>query len=460
MELERRCRERPDHAVSYSLRNTTTFLLRTSRDFDQMNQTVSAPRTPTNIGIYMKSLQPTAPSYQRTQEVVLEGLQQLNVPQFHFVVFTEAIPPEFKDSSQISYVEIARLSRAEVVAYRWKQLIAGIARRALRVIGAESSAAYKRVTDWAAYHPAYFRQLRELNIRLIWNPTKDVMPAFVPFIRAVWDSNGFIHPMFPEFSYVRDTSNWHESNVRLLERASYVIVGNEQAKKEVTELYSVYSGKVRIVPMPTPTLPPPQCGRNSVRRPYVFYPGRFQPHKNQIVLVYALKSLRDRWGIVLNCVFSGLDDGNLSYVMRAAESLGVREQIEYVGNVSLEELADLYRNAMALVYCSMVGPDNFPPLEAMSVGCPVITAEFPGAREQYCDAAMFFDPTNEAQLAECIKRLLDDAGLRKTLIGNGLQRAAQWTASDYAKAMVKIFDDFALVARAWERCDSEFVLIS
>ena len=46
--------------------------------------------------------------------------------------------------------------------------------------------------------------------------------------------------------------------------------------------------------------------------------------------------------------------------------------------------------------------------------CALVLA---GAREQYGDAAIFFDRTNEAQLAECIKRLLDDAQLRKTLIG-------------------------------------------
>src|SRR5207244_1792711 len=109
-------------------------------------------------------------------------------------------------------------------------------------------------------------------------------------------------------------------------------------------------------PFPTPTLPGRmQRGSATARPAYVFYPGRFKPHKNQIVLVHALKSLRDQWGIVLHCIFSGIDDGNLGYVLRTAEDLGVREQIEYVGNVSLEQLADLYRNATGLVYCSAVG---------------------------------------------------------------------------------------------------------
>jgi glycosyltransferase involved in cell wall biosynthesis len=409
-----------------------------------------------NIGIYVRTLQPTSPASVRFIDSILEGLKQLKVPQFHFIVFSEVIPPEFTDGPQISYVKIAQYSRAERIARRWKLLLGGIARRALRTAGAGTSTAYKRVAQWLAYEPAHFRQLREWNIRLIWNLSIDVMPAFVPFIIIIWDSNYRIHSMYPEYSYVRDAYKWHDRNNPLLDRASYVIVGTEQGKREVAEIFNVYPGKIRVIPFPTPTLRNRAQDLTSGRPAYVFYPARFWPHKNHIVLVYALKCLRERWNIALHCVLSGIDDGNLGYILRTAAMLGVRDQIEYLGNVTLEELAGLYRNATALVYCSAVGPDNFPPLEAMSVGCPVITADVPGAREQYGDAAMFFDRTNEVQLAECIKRLLDDPELRKALIQKGFKRAGQWTPLDYAKSVVKILDEFALLARSWERCDFQF----
>jgi glycosyltransferase involved in cell wall biosynthesis len=308
--------------------------------------------------------------------------------------------------------------------------------------------------------------LRALNIRLIWNLSAGVLESFVPYIMLVWDTNHRILSMFPEFSYARDKQKLHdlyqpyERYFAPLTRASYVVVGTEKGKKDLVDLFGVYPDKIRVIPLPTPTLPKHEHGQaGSDRPPYVFFPGRFWPHKNHIVLVHALKLLRDRWGITLHCVFSGIDNGNLGYVMRTAEELGVRGQIEYLGNVSVGELSDLYRNAVALVYLSVAGPDNLPPLEAMSVGCPVISAEYPGAREQLGDAAMFFEPTNEAQLAECIKQLLGDAELRKTLIEKGLQRAASWTPLDYAKAVLKIIDEFALLARNWEHCDAGFSFI-
>jgi glycosyltransferase involved in cell wall biosynthesis len=41
-----------------------------------------------------------------------------------------------------------------------------------------------------------------------------------------------------------------------------------------------------------------------------------------------------------------------------------------------------------LRYPSFFGAENLPPLEAFALGCPVIAADMPGAREQLGDAAI------------------------------------------------------------------------
>ena len=245
-----------------------------------------------------------------------------------------------------------------------------------------------------------------------------------------------------------------------LARASYVITGTEEGKQQVAQIYGVVPRKIRVIPLPTPVLRRPGSSRQSAKlsllSPYIFYPARFWPHKNHVVIIEALKLLREKWNFRLNCIFSGPDEGNLQYVLRRAEQAGVREQIMYVGKVAEEDLPHLYANAIALVYASAVGPDNLPPLEAMSLGCPVITANVPGASEQYDQAALFFDPTNEEQLSERIMELLNDPSLRANLIERGYIRASAFTVKDYAKKVVAIIDEFALTARAWEKSDSSF----
>jgi glycosyltransferase involved in cell wall biosynthesis len=62
-------------------------------------------------------------------------------------------------------------------------------------------------------------------------------------------------------------------------------------------------------------------------------------------------------------------------------------------------------SSRAKIFLSYFGPDNFPPLEAFVLGCPVIAADVPGAREQIGEAALLFDPSNPSDIAAKIESL-------------------------------------------------------
>lgn len=96
------------------------------------------------------------------------------------------------------------------------------------------------------------------------------------------------------------------------------------------------------------------------------------------------------------------------------------------------------------------GPDNLPPLEAMSVGCPVIASNVSGASEQLGNAALIVDHKNPNAIASAIKLLLDDPVLRNSLIERGLVRANQWEVEDYVKELFKLIDDFKTVRCCWD----------
>jgi glycosyltransferase involved in cell wall biosynthesis len=414
-----------------------------------------------NIGIYVRSLAPKGPSEAHLQAAIFAGLRKLNPQQYRLFVFFQEDSSGIRKDEHFTYVELAREGwRTRIVRYL-KGRASAAARFVAGVLGLTHRRSYARLARWPSYEPPYYQQLRDLNIRLIWNLTEQELTSFVPYTKIIWDINFRMNCMYPEYSYTRFGFEASNRSMETLHKASYVIVGTEEGKRQLIDIFGVYEKKIRVIPFPTPIFPTINDKSGAVttsraQAPYIFYPARFWPHKNHVVLVAALKALQDQWGIALKCVFSGIDEGNLGYVLQYAETKGVRNQIEYVGLASDKELTMLYRNAAALVFCSAIGPDNLPPLEAMSLGCPVITAEVPGAREQYGDAALFFDPMSEQQLAERIKEILNDQGLRETMITRGRLRAARWTAEDYAKSVVSIFDEFSLIARAWERCDSVF----
>ena len=407
------------------------------------------------VGLYVNSLSPKGASQARFQASVFEGLRRHNSGRHHFVIFSNSEPAGFKSDASWTYVRICRDRPRRGVRDSFKWHLRRLGRFLCRLLGWNEGKLTRLLRSGKEQEPEYYQQLRESGIRLIWYVNGHELPSWLPYIKTMWEANHRIFPMYPEYSYTRFTFEGLDGGMQLsLAKASYLITGTEEGKRQLISLFGVHEPKVRVIPFPTPLLPvvedaPAANLSFKCDGPYVFYPARFWPHKNHVVTVAALKILRERWKLTVNLVLSGADEGNLGYVLDYAAALGVRDQVACVGEVPEVELVRLYRGALALVYASAVGPDNLPPLEAMSVGCPVITAEVPGAREQYGDACLFFPPTDEVVLADQIKLLHEVPSAREALIAKGVTRSKQWSVDDYAARVVSILDEFELIARSW-----------
>jgi glycosyltransferase involved in cell wall biosynthesis len=171
-----------------------------------------------------------------------------------------------------------------------------------------------------------------------------------------------------------------------------------------------------------------------------------------------MKVLREDYSYRPHAVFVGSDWGNLDYVRKLAGELGLTEQVHFKGFVPREELIALYRNAEALVYPSMFGPENLPPLEAFALGCPVVAARVSSA-EQLGEAALIVDETDERAFAAALHDLRVNPDLRADLISKGRRRAAVFTAKDLAQAIFDMLDEFEPIRECWSqenRYDNKF----
>ena len=69
----------------------------------------------------------------------------------------------------------------------------------------------------------------------------------------------------------------------------------------------------------------------------------------------------------------------------------------------------------ALVMPTFFGPTNIPILEAWAFGCPVLTSDIRGIREQVGDAAVLVNPRSVEAIADGIYRLWTDENLGRML---------------------------------------------
>jgi glycosyltransferase involved in cell wall biosynthesis len=280
----------------------------------------------------------------------------------------------------------------------------------------------------------------------------------IPYISTIWDLQHRRQPFFPEVSLFGEFDRREEMYRRSLQRAAYIIAPNEVGKEEIVSFYQVAPERVRSIHHPTPAFAldpkahPDEEGllaRLGVNREYLFYPAQLWPHKNHILLLLMLQDLKDRHGADLQLVLTGSDRKNLPFVTEKIVRLGLEKQVILAGFVSQADLVPLYRRAAALVFPSLFGPENFPPLEAFALGCPVIVARIPGAEEQFADAAILVDPLNHQVWSDAVLRVLRDKELREMLIARGKKRAFSFGPVEFAREMLKLFDEFELYRRTW-----------
>ena len=104
------------------------------------------------------------------------------------------------------------------------------------------------------------------------------------------------------------------------------------------------------------------------------------------------------------------------------------------GYISDHELAALLLKAKALVYPSRYEGFGLPPLEAMGLGCPVLTTHQTSLKELCSGATLELPNVNDtSDFAERIKQIVHDDKLREQLRKNGTIRAEQYTWKQSAK---------------------------
>jgi glycosyltransferase involved in cell wall biosynthesis len=278
-------------------------------------------------------------------------------------------------------------------------------------------------------------------------------PVNVPFVTIVWDLGHRIIPFFPEVTVSGWTFDEREKYYKSLSKASYIVIGNSEGKRQLEKFYNIESSSIKIIPFATPGWVNTNENTNILdlynleSGKYLFYPAQFWPHKNHVRILKALEILKSE-GYDLKAAFSGADKGNEDYIKDCVGKRRLDDDVKFLGFVSINDMATLYKNAFCLTYASFLGPDNIPPLEAMALQCSVIAAKNTGMEIQLSSAALYFDPTDENDLVKQIKSLYDER-LRSSLIKKGKALAEGRTTENYVASLLGIADEFEPIRECW-----------
>ena len=121
-------------------------------------------------------------------------------------------------------------------------------------------------------------------------------------------------------------------------------------------------------------------------------------------------------------------------------SVACKNKIKWLNFVSDSDLAALYSGAAFFAYPSMIEGFGLPILEAMSVGCPVLTSNISSMPEVGGDAALYVDPFNLESIADGLLKLAYDSKLRGELSAKGEQRIKIFTWDKFAHELINVYE--------------------
>ena len=251
--------------------------------------------------------------------------------------------------------------------------------------------------------------LHENAIDLIYYLKPESSPYNMPYIMTHWDLGHKTMFAFPEATQDGNFEKREKYHRIELQKAFAIFTESETSVDELVFHERIDKARMFVLPL----MPGKVVGmdvslamQSDILKKwslengqFYFYPAQFWAHKNHYALVQAF-ALVSQKNPNVKLVLSGSDKGNKKYIEKLVSKLNLSEKVLFVGFISDEEVFALYKNAIALVMPTLLGPTNMPLLEAHALGCPVLCSNLPGHQRQMGDKATYFNPIDPSDIAE------------------------------------------------------------
>ncbi|MCL4425656.1 MAG: glycosyltransferase family 4 protein [Firmicutes bacterium] len=232
--------------------------------------------------------------------------------------------------------------------------------------------------------------------------------------------------------------------------ADRIIVPSQATGQDLKKFFSYPAEKTTVIPLAPADRFTAPLDRNRLPlvqkqyglpdRYFLFVGSTFE-RKNLSGVFKALAYLKRRsLSLSLLLVGAHYSQSRLAELFHKAPDLSESEVI-LAGYVPETDLPYLYAGALALVYPSFYEGFGLPPLEAMSVGTPVITSITSALPEVVGEAALLVDPTQPDEIAEAMEAVVKDNQLRRDLSKKGRKWVANFSWEKTGQRTLEVYRD-------------------
>lgn len=234
---------------------------------------------------------------------------------------------------------------------------------------------------------------------------------------------------------------------RSADRADAIITVSEFSRREIilrlaipaTRLSVIHNAPaIRVRPLQARW--PALARRHSVSRDYLIAFSDGSPHKNLVTLLRAFALSARKHAMQLVVIGSPQRDKPVRSLMREFKLNG---SVIFTGYLSDDDLSLMLTNAKSLVFPSLYEGFGLPVVEAMAAGVPVACSKTSALPEIAARTAIFFNPSDPADIALAIDRLTTDESLRRHLITVGKRWVRRFSWERAAKQTIGVYERVA-----------------
>ncbi len=264
------------------------------------------------------------------------------------------------------------------------------------------------------------------------------IPRYLSFEKKPYTISFFYDLAFEKFPkmYNDDLSKLKRNSREAAAKSDVILTISESSKKDISKIYGVKKLKI-MVSYPGLHKDFKQSGKKyKNKNPYFLFVGSLKKGKNVPNIIKGFLLFLEKTGKDFDLIIVGGDKWFDEQIEKN------NSNIKFLGNSSDEKIRSLYEGAVAFVSPSFYEGFGFPMLEAMALGCPVISSNISSIPEVVGDAGILVNPNNYKEIGNALIEVSGNSRKRKSMIKKGLERSKQFSNIKFGKDVLSIINSY------------------
>jgi len=267
----------------------------------------------------------------------------------------------------------------------------------------------------------------------------------------------------PDFQCIHYPQLWSEKDLkiteglynRIVKYSDSVVVSSNDALKDFKLFAPDFLGKAKVLQFVSQpgddtidqSAIEQTLRKHGIKRKFFYLPNQFWSHKNHLVVFKAIKELKAQ-GLDPLLVTTGLmhdfRTNNETYNILNSYVIdnGLTESILLLGLIPYKDVLVLFRSAAAVINPSFFEGWSSSVEESKSIGQNIILSDIGVHREQNPKKGIYFNPSDEAELARIMKQIIDSDEVPNGYTEEqALKEDLEFRTATFGKKYIDLVDD-------------------